>query len=138
VFNEGLKVAKKEGIFAKYRVLDGDIPVSCDGTGYFSSKNINCEHCLTMTHQKEDGTEDKTYYHTMLAFTIVRYDSSVVLPLVPEFIRNEDGNEKQDCEREAFKRHFARRLEAFRESKPVFLGDDADTAYLTRASRYAA
>jgi hypothetical protein len=29
---------------------------------------------------------------------------SVVLPLLPEFMRNEDGAEKQDCERNAAKR----------------------------------
>jgi hypothetical protein len=77
-----------------------------------------------MTHEKKDGTKETTNYHTVLAFTVVKYEKSVVLPLAPEFIRNEDGAEKQDCERNAFKRYFERRLEDLRELKPVFLGDD--------------
>ncbi|MDR0909981.1 MAG: hypothetical protein LBM77_09480, partial [Spirochaetaceae bacterium] len=124
VFAEGLKEAKRQGVYWGYQVLDGEMPIACDGTGYFSSHDISCQHCLTMTHEKKDGSIETTNYHTMLAFTIVKHDKSVVLPLVPEFIRNEDGMDKQDCERNGFKRYFARHFEALRELKPIFLGDD--------------
>jgi hypothetical protein len=93
VFDAGLKISKMEGCYSQYRVLDGEIPVACDGTWYFSSNEIHCPHCLWITTKKKDGTEEKLYYHDMVAFTVVKYDSSVVLPLVPEFIRNEDGTE---------------------------------------------
>jgi hypothetical protein len=124
VFEYGLKRAKMEGVYAKYQVLDGEMPVVCDGTWYFSSKEIHCDHCLTITNEKKNGEKTTTYYHDVLAFALVKYDNAVVLPLAPEFIRNEDGMEKQDCERNAFKRHIKRRAGEFRELKPIFLGDD--------------
>jgi hypothetical protein len=124
VFDAGLRAGEDGGVAARYRVLDGEVPVVCDGTWYFSSKDIHCKHCLRIREKKKDGSEDITWYHDMLAFAIVRYDSSVVLPLAPEFIRNEDGGKKQDCERNAMKRYIARRSERLRELKPLFLGDD--------------
>jgi hypothetical protein len=64
VFDYGLKEAKRHGVYGQYRVLDGEMPVACDGTGYFSSQDIGCPHCLTMTHEKKDGTKETTNYHT--------------------------------------------------------------------------
>jgi hypothetical protein len=37
---------------------------------------------------------------------LVKPGSTVVLPLMPEYVRNEDGQEKQDCEQNAAKRSF--------------------------------
>jgi hypothetical protein len=37
----------------------------------------------------------------MVAAVLVKAREETVLPLNPEFIRNEDGQEKQDCERNA-------------------------------------
>jgi hypothetical protein len=124
VFDDGLRLMKKEGVFAQYRVLDGEIPVAVDGTWHYSSRKVSCDHCLTMTTEKKDGSQETLYYHDVVAMAIVRYNSSVVIPLVSEFVRNEDGTEKQDCERNAFKRNLARRSSEFRELKPIFLGDD--------------
>ena len=44
------------------------------------------------------------YYHQIVQSTLVHPDMRQVIPLAPEFIRNEDGNKKQDCERNAAKR----------------------------------
>jgi hypothetical protein len=54
-----------------------------------------------------------------------------VLPLTPEFIRNEDGQEKQDCERNAVKRWLESNGESYRWLNPVFLGDDLYADYPT-------
>jgi hypothetical protein len=76
------------------------IPVALDGTWYFSAREIHCEHCLRIEKKNREGERETLYYHDMVAATIVKPDKPVVvLPLVPEFIRNEDGKEKQDCER---------------------------------------
>jgi hypothetical protein len=124
IFDDGIQEAKRQGVYSQYRVLDGEIPVTHDGTWYFSSNEVYCEHCLRQRQKTKGGEEQTLYYHDVVAFTIVKYDKSVVLPLVPEFIRNEDGQEKQDCERNAFKRNIERRSEQFRALKPIFLGDD--------------
>jgi hypothetical protein len=100
-----------------------------DGVWYFSSESIHCDHGLTMTKTKKDGTKVTTYYHDMVAATIVRPGSGVVLPMMPEFIRNEDGGEKQDCERNGAKRWLAGRGEGLRRLKPTFLGDDLYANY---------
>jgi len=46
-------------------------------------------------------------------------------------IRNEDGTEKQDCERNGVKRMLKARGEAFRELKATVLGDDLYSDYYT-------
>ncbi|MDR3115643.1 MAG: hypothetical protein LBU25_09000 [Treponema sp.] len=101
------------------RVLDGGVLILLDGVWYHSSERIHCGHCLC---RRKDG---KTlYYPSMLGTTIVRPGSNVVLPLMPEYIRNEDRNEKQDCEGNAAKRYFEEQGPGLARLKPTFLGDD--------------
>jgi len=127
-FTGALELARRERIIEKYRVLGGHVPVALDGTWYHASEKIHCKHCLTMT-KKVKGEERTLYYHDVVAAAIVAPGNSVVLPLMPEMVRNEDaelhsGTEKQDCERNAAKRWFEGRGEALKWLKPVFLGDD--------------
>jgi hypothetical protein len=67
-----------------------------------------------MDKKGRDGKIETTYYHDMVAATIVKPDSSSVLVLIPEFIRNEDGSEKQDCERNDGLRRKARSMRGLR------------------------
>jgi len=85
----------KEFIFyKKYYVI------ALDGTGYFESKKIHCDYCCEKNHS--DGT--KSYYHQSLAGILLHPQGKVVLPIMPEAILLQDGNEKNDCERNATKR----------------------------------
>jgi hypothetical protein len=129
IFERSLAVAKEQGIIEQYRVADEGVLIALDGVWYFSSETIHCAHCLTQAKSKKDGTTVTTYYHDMLAATMVRPDSHVVLPLMPEFIRNEDGTEKQDCERNAAKRWLRGHEEALKRLRPTFLGDDLYANY---------
>jgi hypothetical protein len=119
VYDRAHKIALEQGIIDQYRVLDGGVLVALDGTCTFSSEKIHCSHCLSITKK-----EKTLYYHSMLGISIVKPSFPTVLPLKPEFIRNEDGSEKQDCERNAAKRFFQERAEGLRGLKPTFLGDD--------------
>lgn len=65
----------------------------------------------------------------MIAAALVKPGCRTVLPLEPEFIRNEDGQEKQDCERNAAKRWIENKAEGYRRLNPVFLGDDLYSNY---------
>ncbi|MEI7563840.1 MAG: hypothetical protein WCJ39_09800, partial [bacterium] len=88
-------------------VMDGHYLLALDGTGKFSSSNVCCEHCCKKTSR--DGGEQ--YYHQMLGACIVHPEKKNVIPLCPEVILNKDGQEKNDCERNASKRlieHFRR------------------------------
>jgi len=100
VYEKAHSIAEEQGILDQYRVLEGGVLAVLDGTWTFASEKIHCEHCLRVTTKKGKTV----YYHSMLGIAIVKPSSSVVLPLEPEFIRNEDGTEKQDCERAAAKR----------------------------------
>ena len=72
-----------------------------DGTGYFSSKKIHCESCL---QKKNSKTGEITYQHQMLGAAVVHPDHKQVIPLAPEPIIKQDGDNKNDCERNAGKR----------------------------------
>jgi hypothetical protein len=58
----------------------------------------------------------------------------VVLPLVPEFIRNEDGKEKQDCERNAAKQWINRHKERYGPLNITILGNDLYACHAICAS----
>lgn len=101
VFWDSIAYVEKKGQLENFRTSVGerDILVALDGTWYFSSQDIHCKNCLTKTH---DG--QKTYYHAMINPVVAVNGRTQVLPLPPEFIRNTDGEKKQDCEQNAAKR----------------------------------
>jgi len=72
-----------------------------DGTGYFSSQHIHCDSCL---QKKNKQTGEVTYQHQLLGVALVHPDHREVIPLAPESIVQQDGNTKNDCERNAAKR----------------------------------
>jgi len=84
---------------------------SIDATGYFSSNKIHCNSCCTKTNSK---TGDVTYYHQMLSGAIVHPDFKEVIPFAPEPIIKQDGETKNDIERNASKRF----LEKLRKTHP--------------------
>ncbi len=83
-----------------FQFMDDHYLLSVDGTGYFSSHQVHCEQCCIKNHR--DGS--KTYYHQLLGAALVHPNHSHVLPFAPEPILKQDGNKKNDCEREASKR----------------------------------
>jgi hypothetical protein len=123
-FKESIMEAERRGIINDYRVLNKGVLIPLDGVWYFSSKEVSCGHCLTITKKNKDGEEETTYYHDAVTAAIVKPNCPVVLPLMPEFIRNGDGKEKQDCERNAGKRYFDTHGEWLKWLAPTFLGDD--------------
>jgi hypothetical protein len=95
----------------RFVFLDGCYLLTVDGTQYFSSKHVQCPSCLTSTNPK---TGEVTYSHQLLAAAIVHPDLSEVIPVFPEPIERQDGETKNDCERNAAKRFVAQ----FRQAHP--------------------
>jgi hypothetical protein len=124
IFNEILHIADEHKVLDSYRVLDGGVLIALDGVWYHSSQKIHCKRCL---HKSKDGVT--TYYHTILAGTIVKPGETTVLPVMGEMIGNEDGEEKQDCERNAAKRWLRTHSEEYKWLKPTLLGDDLFSNY---------
>ena len=83
--------------FAYYQ---GCFLLSIDGTGSFSSEKLSSASCLEKKH-KNGRT---TYHQQVLGAAIVHPDYKEVVPLAPEMIVKQDGNAKNDCERNAAKR----------------------------------
>lgn len=73
--------------------------VAIDGSGYFCSDNISCPHCLV---RRKNNTEQ--YYHQVVAAVLVHPVTKQVIPLAVEPIVREDGDAKNDCERNATSR----------------------------------
>lgn len=94
----------------EFEFLDGHVLLSGDGTGHFSSGKVSCPHCC----KKEQARGEITYYHQMFGVCVVHPDKRNVIPLCPEPILNQDGTEKNDCERNACKRF----LQNFRREHP--------------------
>ena len=79
---------------------EGSYLLSLDGTEYFSSQKIHCPCCLERKHKNGQVT----YYHQMLGVAMVHPDQRTVIPFAPEPIVQQDGQTKNDCERNAGKR----------------------------------
>ena len=123
VFKEVYQVVKQNGVLEQMKYL-GHYLVSLDGSGYFSSKEINCANCL---ERKNSKTGEITYHHQLLAGAIVHPDKETVIPLAPEPIIKQDGQAKNDCERNAAKRFMAQ-LRADYPDEPFIITEDALSA----------
>ncbi len=95
----------------RFVFLENCYLLTVDGTQYFSSQHIHCPSCLTSTNST---TGEVTYSHQMLAAAIVHPDLAEVIPVFPEPITKQDGETKNDCERNAAKRF----VEQFRHDHP--------------------
>jgi hypothetical protein len=55
VFDRLIDYADRNGVIDTYRVLDGGVLIPLDGVWYFSSNNIHCDHCLSVTRTSKKG-----------------------------------------------------------------------------------
>ena len=108
------------GHLERYRSINGDLLVALDGTQYFSSSTIHCAQCSVKQHR--NGTT--TYSHSAITPVIVAPANPRVIPLEPEFIRPQDGHEKQDGENAAAKRWLRQHGQRYSALGVTILGDD--------------
>lgn len=120
VFDHTFKMLQETNVVEEFRSFNNDLLIAMDGTWFFSSKKIHCQNCLTKEHR--DGTT--TYYHSALLPVIVVPGNNRVIPLAPEFIRPQDGKEKQDCENAAAKRWINGKGAEYSKLGVTVLGDD--------------
>jgi hypothetical protein len=108
------------GGLESFRRLGDHVLIALDGTEYFCSKTIHCQHCSTRLR----GKDGKEYFHAMLGVALVAPGHDKVIPLEAEFIAPQDGAEKQDCENAAAKRWLASHGPRYARLNPIYLGDD--------------
>jgi hypothetical protein len=110
---------EREGLLAEHRGIHNNLLCGMDGTQYFSSTRICCEHC---TQRERDG---KSYYsHNAIIPVLVAPERHSVFCLEPEFMVPQDGSEKQDCEQNAFKRWVQRHAHRLPAEGVTMLADD--------------
>ena len=95
--------------------------INLDGTGIFSSNKLNAPFCMKKENKK---TGKINYYLQMLGAVIVHPDFKEVIPLCPEMIIKQDGQTKNDCERNAAKRFF-KNLRKDHPHLPLIVNEDA-------------
>jgi hypothetical protein len=83
--------------------FQGHYLLALDGTSYFSSEKIHCPSCM----EKKSRNGKVAYSHQMLGAALVHPDLKEVIPLCPEPIIKQDGETKNDCERNASRRFLA-------------------------------
>lgn len=90
-------------VIEKLVFMEGCYLLSLDGTGYFGSNEVHCPSCL---EKKNSQTGEIHYAHQLLGGVLVHPDYAEVVPFAPEAIIKQDGETKNDCERNAAKRFF--------------------------------
>lgn len=90
----------KSGVLAEYKYWQKSVIVSIDATEHFSSTKVSCPNCTT-----ENLRSGKvSYQHSALAAVLVHPSEKEVFPMDVEPIVKQDGEKKNDCERNAAKR----------------------------------
>jgi hypothetical protein len=120
MFEEILQGLETQGQLDGFRSVADTLLVAMDGTEYFSSTQLCCPQCSTRTLR----SGDTQYFHSVVTPVIVCPGQTQVIPLVPEFVRPQDGHDKQDCENAAAKRWLTQHRERFSRLKVTVLGDD--------------
>ncbi len=123
-FRDVLHTLRRTKVLRRLCFMEHYYLVPLDGTGYFSSKQVHCDQCLERTHAR---TGEITYAHQLLGGAIVCPGRAEVVPLCPEPIVKQDGNTKNDCERNAAKR-FLQHLRDDYPHLPLILVEDALSA----------
>ena len=99
IFKEYYQRLQRGKHLEEYQTLPGKYLLNIDGTQYFQSNKIKCKKCL------ERGKKGKEYNcHQVLQAAIVKAGLKQVIPVMPEEICTQDGDNKEDCEINAFKR----------------------------------
>jgi len=110
----------EQGQLKDFRSVADTLLVAMDGTEYFSSTQIHCPGCSTRTLR----SGDIQHFHSVVTPVIVCPGQTQVIPLVPEFVRPQDGHDKQDCENAAAKRWLNQHGPSLSRLKVTVLGDD--------------
>lgn len=119
VFWQIYQILNESKRIESYRDLHNTLLCGMDGTQYFSSYEICCQHC-----QRREIGDKILYNHGVIAPVLVAPGREEVISLEPEFIWPQDGSEKQDCEQNALKRWVQRNAARFAPFSLTLLADD--------------
>jgi hypothetical protein len=120
LFKEALVQLQSSKVLSEMVYMGQYYLLTLDGTGYFSSTQVHCAACL---EKKNRQTGQITYWHQLMGGAIVHPDFKEVFPLMPEAIIKQDGQSKNDCERNAAKR-FLQQVRRDHPDLPLIITED--------------
>lgn len=120
VFRAVFKRLIETGVVDEYRYWERHVLVSIDGVEHFSSTKVHCTSCTT----RKNRSGEISYHHSGLAAVMIDPAQREVFVLDFEPILREDGEEKNDCERNAAKRLCKALFERYPDL-PMILVEDA-------------
>ncbi len=108
------------GVVDAHRAVGHTLRLALDGTAYCSSPTLHGEH--GSTHRHANG--QVTYAHAAVTPALVKPGRDKVIALVPEFIRPQDGAQKQDGALTAARRWLAAHGAHYSRLNTIVRGDD--------------
>lgn len=118
-FADIFHVLQRGGVLKKWLFDQEHYLLAIDGTGYFCSTKIHCPHCL----QKKSKNGTIEYHHQAVAAVICHPETREVIPLAVEPIVKQDGESKNDCERNATARLLGRIRRLYPKLKLIVVED---------------
>ena len=103
-----------------FRSVNDTLLIAFDGTDFFSSQKISCP-CCSKAELKNGNT---LYRHIAVTPVLVAPGQSNVIALAPEFVKPQDGRDKQDCELAGTRRWLSRWGSHYAPRGITALGDD--------------
>ncbi|MDD5275354.1 MAG: hypothetical protein PHR16_04660 [Methylovulum sp.] len=103
-----------------FRGSDQRLRLALDGTQSYSSHKLHGPCCSCKTH----GNGKISYSHTVVTPVLVKPGGDKVISLAPEFVRPQDGLDKQDCELNASLRWLDSRGSQYAALGTTVLGDN--------------
>lgn len=100
LFKDAFRALQRGKVLEKMLFMDVGYLLNLDGTGYFSSKTLHSDACL----HRVSKTGQVTYHLQTVGAALVHPDCKEAIALCPETIRQQDGQTKNDCERNAIRR----------------------------------
>jgi len=119
IFKYYFNLVKEKEVLEKYYIFDKYLPVAIDGTGFFQSNEVHCEKCL----EKKSKNGKLSYEHQALPAVIINPYQKEVFPIGIEFIEKQDGETKNDCERNASKRLVKKLHSTYPDEKFIIVED---------------
>ena len=120
IFASVFRLLEQAGVIKEYQYWGKMILVSVDGVEHFSSQKVHCPNCTT----KKLRNGAISYQHSGLGAVIVHPQKQEVFPLEFEPVLKQDGEQKNDCERNGAKR-LCERLKEQHPKLPILLIEDA-------------
>ena len=119
LFKEYFFLLKNKNVLNDYEVFNKSLVVLFDGTGCFHSNKIHCDQCLQKRHK--NGVI--SYEHQAIPAVVVHPNMKEVIPIGVEFIEKQDGETKNDCERNASKRLITQLKKDYPDQKFIVVED---------------